>query len=154
MDTYIKDGIVITPGKGSVVIGDVRVFNPTEEQLKKAGFAKRTVHRPTLESAIHKSDSEINKETDRKILNDFTWMGESFYLTMENQFNFKNLYDLREMRTYPVLIKTKTGFMELDNADEVAQFYLAGVDFVDQCLKEGWIKKAEAEKKIREAYKD
>ena len=153
--SYLKNNRSATPGRGSVVINGIRIFNPTEAQLVADGWV---LYEPqdyrTVKQRVEESDLKINKETDRKILNDFTWMGETFYLTMENQFNFKNLYDLREMRTYPVLIKTKTGFMQLDNADEVAQFYLAGVDFVDRCLKEGWIKKAEAEKKIRETYKD
>ena len=154
MQRYIKGDKLIVPGVGSVIIGNKRVFNPTEERLLADGWVKFEPPKNSLDFLISESNEEINQETDDRILNDFTWMGETFYLTMENQFNFKNLYDLREMRTYPVLIKTKTGFMELDNADEVAQFYLAGVDFIDRCLKEGWIKKAEAEKKIRETYKD
>ena len=149
---YIKNNVIMTPGKGSVVINGRRVFNPTEEQLIADHWSPYTKPKRSLKSLILESDTTINRETDKKILNEFTWNGERFYLTMENQFNFKNLYDLRDMREYPVLIKTKTGFMQLDNAEEVAEFYIAGVNFVDQCLKEGWVKKAEAADKIEKEY--
>lgn len=151
-DIFIKDNKMIEVGKGSVIVGDVRVFNPSAEVLRAAGWTPRPEFKRPLEMLIKSSDEKINRETDRKILNEFTWNGEQFYLTMENQFNFKNLYDLRDMREYPVLIKTKNGFMQLDNAEEVAEFYLAGVNFVDQCLKEGWVKKAEAADKIEKEY--
>jgi hypothetical protein len=151
--SYLKNNRSATPGRGSVVINGIRIFNPTEAQLIADGWV---LYEPqdyrTVEQRVEESDRKINRETDRKILNEFTWNGEQFYLTMENQFNFKNLYDLRDMREYPVLIKTKNGFMQLDNAAEVAEFYLAGVNFVDQCLKEGWVKKAEAADKIEKEY--
>lgn len=149
---YIKNNVIVTVGKGSVIIDGRRVFNPTEAQLIADYWRPYIKPRRSVQSLILESDTAINRETDRKILNEFTWNGEQFYLTMENQFNFKNLYDLRDMREYPVLIKTKTGFMQLDNAEEVAEFYLAGVNFVDQCLKEGWVKKAEAADKIEKEY--
>jgi hypothetical protein len=43
--------------------------------------------------------------------------------------------------------------MELEDASEVTNFYLAGVNYVKECLEEGWRQKAEAEKAIREEYK-
>ena len=57
------------------------------------------------------------------------------------------------MKEYPVTIKTKTGFTTLNDVHDVEEFYLEGVRFVEECLKEGWRRKAEEEAKIREAYK-
>ena len=86
-------------------------------------------------------------------MNDFKWRGNEFYLSLENQFNFKNLYDLREVKEYPITIKTKTGFTTLNDVHDVEEFYLEGVRFVEECLKECWKLKAESEEKIRNNYK-
>ena len=106
-----------------------------------------------MEEEIENSIRLINEETDKKILNNFVWNGNEFYLSLENQFNFKNLYDLREIKEYPITIKTKRGFTTLEDEYELSSFYLAGVEFIENCLKEGWRRKAEEEAKIREAYK-
>ena len=106
-----------------------------------------------MEEEIEDSVKMINRETDERILNDFVWKDNEFYLSLENQFNFKNLYDLRDIKEYPITIKTKTGFTTLNDVQEVEEFYLAGVEFIENCLKEGWERKADAERKIREAHK-
>jgi hypothetical protein len=72
---------------------------------------------------------------------------------MENQTNFANMFIARDFLTYPQTIKTKDGFMVLEDASEVTNFYLAGVQFVKQCLEEGWQKKLDAETEIRKNYK-
>ena len=106
-----------------------------------------------MEEEIEQSVETINKETDERILNDFVWRDNEFYLSLENQFNFKNLYDLRERKEYPITIKTKTGFTTLNDVQDVEEFYLAGFKFSEECLKEGWEKKAASEEKIRSEYK-
>ena len=57
------------------------------------------------------------------------------------------------MKEYPITIKTKTGFTTLNDVHDVEEFYLSGVKFVEECLKECWERKADAERKIREAHK-
>lgn len=154
MKQYIKDGIIYNLPV-EVKIGDKVTYTNNEKFLKENGFEEYipTPYKPTIEEEIERSIQLINKMTDEKILNDFVWNDNEFYLTMENQFNFKNLYDLREMKEYPVTIKTKTGFTILDDVASVSSFYLSGVSFVENCLKEGWQKKLDAEKEIRENYK-
>ena len=107
----------------------------------------------SVETLVKRSVETINRETDERILNDFVWNGNEFYLSLENQFNFKNLYDLRNMKEYPITIKTKTGFTTLNDVHDVEEFYLAGVEFIENCLKECWERKAQAEKSIIEAHK-
>lgn len=124
-------------------------FTTDEKTILEAGYEIYIPAQVSVEKLVEASNSFINKQTDQKILNDFIYNNNEFYLSMENQFNFKNLYDLRNQRKYPVTVKTKTGFMELKTPEEVESFYLAGVIFIENCLTEGWKLKAEAEKKIR-----
>lgn len=128
-------------------------YTNVEKDILEAGYEVYIAPKTSVEILVMRSNNTINKQTDNKILNDFVWNGNGFYLSMENQFNFKNLYDLRSVREYPITIKTKDGFTTLKSVKEVEDFYLTGVKFVEECLKEGWQRKLEAEEKIRSEYK-
>lgn len=152
MKRYIKDNkVYFTPI--TIVDGDKKILTNSDEVIKKYGYTDYVDPKPSLESLIEASNMRINQETDRKILNDFVWNGKEFYLTMENQFNFKTMYDMRDYKEFPITIKTKSGFTQLEDMSALSGFYFAGVEFVENCLKEGWTKKAEEEEKIRESYK-
>ena len=156
MKQYIKDGKIYNLPV-EVKIGDEVTYTNNEAFLKENGYEEYifipTPYKPTMEEEIEKSVKMINEETDERILNDFRWRDDEFYLSLENQFNFKNLYDLRNMKEYPITIKTKTGFTTLNDVHDVEEFYLAGVEFIENCLKECWERKAQAEKSIIEAHK-
>ena len=154
MKQYIKDGKIYNLPV-EVKIGDDVTYTNNEMFLKEHGYEEyiQKPYKPTMEEEIEDSIKMINEETDERILNDFVWNGNEFYLSLENQFNFKNLYDLREMKEYPITIKTKTGFTTLNDVHDVEEFYLSGVKFIEECLKEGWERKAREESKIREAHK-
>ena len=154
MKQYIKDGKIYNLPV-EVKIGDEVTYTNNEEFLKEHGYEEyiQKPYKQTIEEEIENSIRLINEETDKRILNDFVWNGNEFYLSLENQFNFKNLYDLRNIKEYPITIKTKTGFATLNDEYELSSFYLEGVRFVENCLKECWERKAEAEEKIREAHK-
>ena len=155
MKQYIKDGKIYNLPV-EVKIGDkITTYTNNEKFLKEHGYEEYvpTLYKPTMEEEIEDSVKMINEETDERILNDFVWKDNEFYLSIENQFNFKNLYDLRDIKEYPITIKTKTGFTTLEDVKEVEEFYLAGVLFVEECLKEGWRRKAETEENIRNNYK-
>lgn len=154
MKQYIKDGKIYNLPV-EVKIGDEVTYTNNEKFLKEHGYEEYvpTLYKPTMEEEIEDSVKMINEETDERILNDFVWKDNEFYLSIENQFNFKNLYDLRDIKEYPITIKTKTGFTTLEDVKEVEEFYLAGVLFVEECLKEGWRRKAETEENIRNNYK-
>ena len=127
-------------------------YTNVEKDILEAGYSVYVTPKLSVETLVKRSVETINRETDERILNDFRWNGNEFYLSLENQFNFKNLYDLRERKEYPITIKTKTGFTTLEDVKEVEEFYLAGVLFVEECLKEGWRRKAETEENIRNNY--
>ena len=154
MKQYIKDGKIYNLPV-EVKIGDEVTYTNNEMFLKEHGYEEyiQKHYKPTMEEEIEQSVTTINKETDVRILNDFVWRDNEFYLSLENQFNFKNLYDLRERKEYPITIKTKTGFTTLNDVQDVEEFYLAGFKFIEECLKEGWEKKAASEEKIRSEYK-
>ena len=154
MKQYIKDGKIFNLPV-EVKIGDEVTYTNNEKFLKEHGYEEyiQKPYKPTMEEEIEQSVETINKETDERILNDFVWRDNEFYLSLENQFNFKNLYDLRERKEYPITIKTKTGFTTLNDVQDVEEFYLAGFKFIEECLKEGWEKKAASEEKIRSEYK-
>ena len=128
-------------------------YTNVEKDILEAGYSVYVTPKLSVETLVKRSVETINRETDERILNDFVWNGNEFYLSLENQFNFKNLYDLRNMKEYPITIKTKTGFTTLNDVHDVEEFYLAGVEFIENCLKECWERKAQAEKSIIEAHK-
>jgi hypothetical protein len=128
-------------------------YTNVEKDILEAGYKVYVAPKISVETLVKRSNEIINREIDRKILNDFIWKDDEFYLSMENQFNFKNLYDLRDLKEYPITIKTKNGFALLEDKFELSEFYLSGVQFVENCLKEGWQKKLDAEQEIRKNYK-
>ena len=155
MKQYIKDGKIYNSPVEVKISDKITTYTNNEKFLKEHGYEEyiQKPYKPTMEEEIENSVKMINEETDERILNDFVWNGNEFYLSLENQFNFKNLYDLRERKEYPITIKTKTGFTTLNDVQDVEEFYLSGVKFVEECLKECWERKADAERKIREAHK-
>lgn len=154
MKQYIKDNkIYNTPVE--IKIKDKTYYTTDEKLILKNGYAEyKSDVKPTLEALIEASNQAINEETDKKILNDFVWDGNEFYLTIENQFNFKNIYDLRDIQEYPITVKTKKGFANIDSPSELSGFYFAGVKFITECVTEGWQKKIRAEERIRAEYEN
>ena len=140
MKQYIKNGVIFNlPVK---IKTDKGILYTTNEQLiKQNGFTEYKGINRSIQEQINAVTRAVNYETDNKILNDFVYRGAEFYLTMQNQTNFANMFIAREYLEYPQQIKTKTGYYKLLNADEVKDFYLAGIAFVKKCLEDGWNKK-------------
>lgn len=153
MKQYIKDNQIYN-APIRIEEGDKVLYTNDDALIKKYGYIEYvyTEVKKPLETLIAESDAEINKETDEKILNDFVYNGNEFYLTTENQTNFANMFIARDFLTYPQIVKTKTGFMQIDNVSEVSGFYLAGVNFIKQCLEEGWKKKAYSAEQLTIEY--
>lgn len=150
----IEEEIINDKGEKEIVkkVVDVLITTNDEKTILAAGYEVYVPPKTPIEVLIERSNIRINKETDRKILNDFVWNDNEFYLTMENQFNFKTMYDMRDYKEFPITIKTKTGFTQLEDMSALSRFYFAGVEFVENCLKEGWQKKIDAESFIRKNF--
>ena len=89
------------------------------------------------------ADALQNTLTDAAILAGFEWASVQFPLTWENQNNFSQLYTLSKdgLIMYPKKVWTGLTSTELDDADEVKDFYLAGIAHVENCLDAGFAQK-------------
>lgn len=148
MKRYIKDNKIYS--LPIVIQKDGKTICTNNEAIiLQNGYEIYTPPEKSIEQQIQLSIKRINKQTDEKILNDFTWKDNEFYLTMQNQTNFANMFIAKDYMDYPITIKTKTGFTILSNQQQVTDFYLSGIGFVKKCLEQGWQKKAEEEQRIR-----
>ena len=95
-------------------------------------------------------EARIDKQTDEKILNDFVYDGNAYYLSLENQMNFKALNDIRDSLTYPVKVKHQSGYAEIATAEDYHGFYLAGMAFIQLAIKNGWNEKDALQDKTTE----
>lgn len=149
---YIKNGKIF---KAPIKIdsADGRVIYTTDPKIiAEAGYTEVKRPEPTIDRMLTQSDRLVNIQTDRDILNNFTFRGQEFYLSMENQTNFSNMFIARDFLTYPQKVKTKTGFMELQTKEDVQEFYLAGVNFIRACLEDGWAEKEKRAAVIKKTY--
>ena len=87
----------------------------------------------------------INKEIDKKILSDFVWKDMSVWLSTENQFNYKAAYDLAVMsqgKSLPILFKFGSTdspvYYTFETIEDISDFYLSAMAFINKTLKEGW----------------
>lgn len=157
---YTKDGkiydlpiLLEVEKEENGVVTKIKRYTTDKALILSAGYTEYVAPKQPLNVLIQQSDEAINAETDMKILNEFEYNGERFYLTTENQINFGNMYIIRDVLQYPTTVKTQEGFLELKNAEEVSDFYMQAVAFVKSCIEEGWAQKSAAEAEIREKYK-
>jgi hypothetical protein len=150
MKQYIKDNKIYNAPIKIETATEIIITN-NEALLKEHGY-EVYIPQPrklTVEEEINNAIETINERTDEKILNDFVWKDQEFYLTIENQTNFANLFIARDYLEFPQTIKTKTGYFTLNNKEEVTEFYLSGVNFIKTCLEEGWEEKIKTEEYIK-----
>ncbi len=90
----------------------------------------------------------FNQSIDKKILSGFVWNGYQVWLSTENQFNYKAAYDLAVQTagaTLPVTFKFGTDdepvYHDFRTLDELDDFYIRSVAFVQDTLKQGWTEK-------------
>lgn len=105
-----------------------------------------------LENALYKAIVDENMRCDNKILQDMVWNGYNVWLSMENQFNFKAVFDLAQqgMPVLPVTFKFGDEFHEFTTLEELTSFYLASVKWAQTCLGECWQNKAMIEAEYNE----
>lgn len=102
-------------------------------------------HKPRLQELQEAIYGVINADTDEKILSGFEWRGMKVWLSSENQFNYKAAYDLAVMaegKTLPVVFKFGTTYepiyYEFTTLDELSDFYIRAMKYINDCLSEGW----------------
>lgn len=105
-------------------------------------------HIPTLSEIKNVIIDFYNIEIDKKIVSGLTWNDMQIWLSTENQFNYKAAYDLAVQTNglnLPVTFKFGTNetpiYYEFSTIEELSNFYITSLTYVQNMLKEGWIKK-------------
>lgn len=115
--------------------------------------------KPNLEAVKKAVIADINAQTDEKILNGFPWAilhGEhagdtvNVWLSEENQRNFseaQRVAAMTEGANLPLQVKVSEGadgmpvYDSFETIQEITNFYLAGVQFINATLQAGWAEK-------------
>lgn len=115
--------------------------------------------KPDLEAVKKAVIADINAQTDEKILNGFSWAilhgehaGETVnvWLSEENQRNFSEAQRVAGMTdgaNLPLQVKVSEGadgvpvYDSFETIQEITNFYLAGVQFINATLQAGWAEK-------------
>jgi hypothetical protein len=105
-------------------------------------------HIPTLSEIKAVITDYYNKLIDQSILSGLVWNGMKVWLSSENQFNYKVAYDLAVQTngaTLPIVFKfgddEETVYYEFKTIEELSNFYITSINYVQTVLQEGWNKK-------------
>lgn len=105
-------------------------------------------HIPTLSEIKNVIIDFYNIEIDKKIVSGLTWNDMQIWLSTENQFNYKAAYDLAVQTNglnLPVTFKFGNNetpiYYEFSTIEELSNFYITSLTYIQNMLKEGWIKK-------------
>ena len=106
-------------------------------------------HKPTADELREDIVQFVNDSVDNKILTGYMWNGHPVYLSSENQFNYKSIYDLAQKNSsvLPVKFKIFEGadgnviYHTFETVDELSSFFMGAIAFIQQCLNEGWAEK-------------
>ena len=113
-------------------------------------FYKKQKPTLTFEEIKDAIISDINAQTDEKILSCMVWRDINVWLSSENQFNFKAAYDLAvqtQGQSLPIKFKLgETGneepiYYTFTDMQDFTDFYVSAIAFINQCLNEGWHRK-------------
>lgn len=105
-------------------------------------------HIPTLSEIKSVITDYYNKLIDETILTGFVWNDMNVWLSSENQFNYKVAYDLAVQTngaSLPITFKFEnengTVYYEFKNLEEMSDFYVKCVNYVQTVLMNGWKQK-------------
>ena len=93
------------------------------------------------EALLKELRARIDAVTDETILTGFEHDGKKFYLSLENQMNYKAECDLRHTLIYPVTIKTQDGYCTIASPAEYFNFFQAAYAYIRTVLADGWRRK-------------
>lgn len=110
-------------------------------------FYKKQHPHLTIEEVKKAVVSDVNAETEEKILSGFVWNDKPVWLSSDYQFDFKAAYDLAvQTKGKSLPIKFKLGenaesepvYHTFEDMVEFTDFYTKAIAFINQCLNEGW----------------
>ena len=138
--------LCINPSKGRWILRyDIQ---PTENECEVSFISQVIEHKPTLKEVKDIILSWMNGEIDKKLIGGFVWKNMPIWLSSENQFNYKAAYDLAvqtQGANLPVTFKFGTTdepiYHEFKTVDELTQFYVGAMNYINTTLNEGWAAK-------------
>ena len=111
-------------------------------------YRERFTHKPTMEEIKEIIIAQINRNVEEKILCGLVWKDMPIWLSTENQFNYKSAYDCaRDTAGQSLPVKFKFGtdkepvYYTFTTFEELQEFYMTSLQFVQQVLDEGWAEK-------------
>lgn len=110
-------------------------------------MAEEFNHKPILQEIKDTILTWYNTRIEEKILSGFTWKDIPVWLSMENQFNYKAAYDIAVQSGGKILPTFKFGstenpiYYKFESFQDLKDFYLKAMEFVNQTLSEGWTTK-------------
>lgn len=118
-----------------------------DKQNSDEGFSYRFIevnHKPSIEEVKGIILNWYNQQIGNKILSGFVWRGNSVWLSMENQLNYKAAYDLAVQTEGRLLPTFKFGTTEnpvyhtFKTLEELEDFYTSVMSYVTETLSKGW----------------
>lgn len=104
--------------------------------------------KPSLEQIKTFILNAINKCTDEKILSGFVWNDNQVWLSSENQFNYKAVYDVAVQTNganLPLTFKFGDSenpiYYKFEELEDLQDFYLKALEHINEQLVIGWKKK-------------
>ena len=106
--------------------------------------------KPSFDQVKDAIIADIDKQTDEKILNGYQFTPDGaeepivVWLSKENQTNFSEAHRLQIVPIKFKLNETEDKqaiYHEFENFEELDRFYKGGVQYINQCLNEGWQRK-------------
>lgn len=128
-----------------VKYGKEETSDPKYVTWQQLTYYTRIVPTPTLATIKQDIRDDINASTDNRILNGLTWKGMPIWLSVENQMNYKNAYDLARDSNgaiLPITFKfgtdTQPIFYDFKELSDLGDFIGACLDHIQTCLNDGW----------------
>ena len=105
-------------------------------------------HEPTEDELVTALNDWVNNYVKDKIVSGFSWNGMQVWLSLENQVNYKSIYDLAVQgneNVLPVTFKFGTDdspiLYTFSSMEELADFYTKAMRHIQDALNEGWASK-------------
>lgn len=148
--------LVKADGTRTIVCYDLEAVAGSENATwRELYFPKKQNAKPTLEQVKAAIIADINSQTDEKILTGCVWTPEGgdaipVWLSEENQRNFSEAQRIASTMPEAILPVTfKLGeqedgrpiYHEFTTAEELTEFYLLAVQYINHALAEGWQRK-------------
>ena len=124
------------------------LYNEKGDEIGVTFMEDEIAHKPTLDEIKSIVINGINKQIDDEILTGFKWKDMGIWLSLENQWNYKAVYDLSVQtngNNLPVIFKFENNnepiYYQFDTLEEISDFYFKMMNFINTTLLTGWRKK-------------